>query len=145
MAIFYMYQLNEQSLWCPLLLHAKRNILERVLLLLLWLWFTTGIFLLAFHHAIQFLCHMTLLANVEKNFIFHIKAFQSTAKCNDFSSKNVRYPAPEWCLFQLTGHWGSSVVSFWQITDFNQSIDCAAPCFLRLQINPFLIYSAKTD
>ena len=72
MAIFYIHQLHELSLPRPLLLYANRNILERVLFLLLWPWFTTGIFLFIMQSSFvllnasrQDLCHMTQLANVK--------------------------------------------------------------------------------
>ena len=65
------------------------------------------------------------------NSISHVKTFplQSIAKFSSpvlwnevKSCSKIRYPAQESCRFQLTGHWGFSVVSFWQITPCNQSI-----------------------
>ena len=124
MSIFYMHQLHELSLPCPLLLHANRNILERVPLLLLWPWFTTSICLFIMQSSFvllnasrQDLCHMTRLANVEGIPFSNSKHFSQLLNVIISSQKMLGIEVSR------------PVVSFWQITDFNQSIDCNSGLF----------------
>ena len=108
---------------------CEQNILKRVFFLP---WISTiqfqGILLNATR---QDECHIANDLQTVETIIFPMSEhFQSTAKLNSSASENkikscskVRHPAPESCLFQLTGHWGFSVVSFWQMIHLNQSHD----------------------
>ena len=127
------------------------NILERVLLLLLWPWLSAGIFLFISAPVSSYWTHRDTIYATLQNHSSKWKQFHFPRL--DIPSKLLNVTLPPYkmtlrlaqklrikhqsCVVSKAGHVGFSDVSSWQIIHFNQSKFDVATWFLRLHVNPF--------